>query len=67
MVSSYSSYFLLPELLTYDIFTVDLRVGRVDATGPGPSGVPQPQDSLTSQTAAFGNAGFNATEMIQAV
>lgn len=46
---------------------VKLRAGRVDATGPGPTGVPKPQDSLTSATAAFAKAGFSNTEMIQAV
>ncbi|KAF2735068.1 heme peroxidase [Polyplosphaeria fusca] len=46
---------------------VKLRAGRIDATGPGPTGVPKPQDSLTSATDAFAKAGFSKTEMIQAV
>ncbi len=46
---------------------VPLRAGRVDATGPGPSGVPQPQDDLASHTASFARQGFNATEMIALV
>jgi hypothetical protein len=43
------------------------RVGRVDAPGPGPSGVPVPTDTLAVTTAAFKNAGFTQTQMIQAV
>jgi hypothetical protein len=46
---------------------IKLRAGRVDATGPGPSGVPGPFDSLAVATAAFAKAGFNQSEMIQAV
>jgi hypothetical protein len=46
---------------------IKLRAGRIDATGPGPTGVPRPQDSLAIATAAFANAGFSKTEMIQAV
>jgi hypothetical protein len=43
------------------------RVGRVDAAGPGPSGVPTPTDSYDVALAAFNNAGFNQTQMIQSV
>lgn len=46
---------------------IKLRAGRIDATGPGPTGVPGPADGLASQTAAFAKAGFSKTEMIQAV
>jgi hypothetical protein len=46
---------------------IQLRVGRVDATKAGPSGVPGPFDSLAVATAAFANAGFSRTDMIQAV
>lgn len=46
---------------------IKLRAGRVDATGPGPSGVPGPFDDLTFATNAFAAAGFNQTEMIQAM
>ena len=46
---------------------IKLRAGRVDAAGPGPSGVPGPFDSLAFSTAAFAAAGFSSTEMIQAV
>ncbi|KAH8894675.1 heme peroxidase [Thozetella sp. PMI_491] len=43
---------------------VPLKAGRVDATAPGPSGVPKPEESLESHTASFARQGFNATEMI---
>lgn len=46
---------------------IKLRAGRIDATGPGPTGVPGPLDSLAFATAAFAAAGFSTTEMIQAV
>ncbi|KAK3317923.1 heme peroxidase [Apodospora peruviana] len=46
---------------------VPLRGGRVDATGPGPSGVPQPHEDIASHTASFARQGFNATEMIALV
>lgn len=46
---------------------IKLRAGRIDAPGPGPSGVPGPADGLTSQKAAFAKAGFSQTDMIQAV
>jgi catalase (peroxidase I) len=46
------------------MLTIPFRVGRVDATGPGKSGVPEPQQNLTSHTASFVRQGFNVTEMI---
>ncbi|KAG9236919.1 putative L-ascorbate peroxidase 6 [Amylocarpus encephaloides] len=46
---------------------IPLRVGRMDATGPGPAGVPGPTDSLAFAQAAFTKAGFTNSEMIQAV
>lgn len=46
---------------------VKLRAGRIDATVAGPTGVPKPEDGLASATTAFAKAGFNQTEMIQAV
>jgi catalase (peroxidase I) len=46
---------------------IDFRGGRVDATQAGPASVPQPQDALTSHTAAFARMGFTPTEMIQLV
>lgn len=46
---------------------VPLRAGRVDATGPGPSGVPRPEEDLTTHTASFARQGFSATEMIALV
>ena len=44
-----------------------LRVGRIDATGPGPAGVPGPADTFAFSLAAFNRAGFSQSEMIQAV
>lgn len=44
-----------------------LRVGRIDATGPGPAGVPGPSDSLAFAQAAFTKAGFTQAEMIQSM
>ncbi|KAH8815517.1 heme peroxidase [Xylogone sp. PMI_703] len=46
---------------------IPLRVGRIDATGPGPAGVPKPTDSFEFALDAFATAGFNQSEMIQAV
>ncbi|PON20089.1 WSC domain-containing protein [Trichoderma gamsii] len=46
---------------------IPYRGGRVDAAGPGPSGVPQPQEDLASHTASFARQGFDVTEMIQLV
>jgi Peroxidase len=46
---------------------IQLKVGRIDATEAGPFGVPGPSDSVATQAAAFANAGFSQTEMIQAV
>ncbi|KAH8887215.1 heme peroxidase [Thozetella sp. PMI_491] len=40
------------------------RAGRVDATGPGPSGVPEPQEDLVTHTEKFAAQGFNVSEMI---
>lgn len=44
-----------------------LKIGRIDATAAGPTGVPGPEDGIISQRADFARAGFNNTEMIQAV
>lgn len=46
---------------------IKLRAGRVDAQGPGPTGVPGPADSLAFAATAFANAGFSQSDMIQAV
>lgn len=46
---------------------IPFKSGRVDAAGPGPSGVPQPQEDLASHTASFARQGFDVTEMIQLV
>lgn len=46
---------------------VPFKGGRVDAAGPGPSGVPQPQEDLASHTANFARQGFDVSEMISLV
>ncbi|KAJ7225026.1 heme peroxidase [Mycena rebaudengoi] len=46
---------------------IPFRGGRVDADGPNSPGVPEPQDSLDSHTAAFARQGFTQTEMISLV
>ncbi|KAH8885377.1 heme peroxidase [Thozetella sp. PMI_491] len=46
---------------------IPMRPGRVDASGPGPSGVPQPHEDLASHTASFKRQGFNTQEMIALV
>lgn len=46
---------------------MQLRVGRIDATSAGPTGVPEAHQSLNSHRAAFAKAGMSQTEMIQAV
>ena len=44
---------------------IPMRGGRVDATGAGPMGVPQPQNGQGSFVNAFARMGFNATDMIK--
>ncbi len=46
---------------------VPLRAGRIDATGPGPAGVPQPHEDLATHTETFARQGFNTTDMIALV
>ncbi|KAH8894461.1 heme peroxidase, partial [Thozetella sp. PMI_491] len=46
---------------------IPMRPGRVDASGPGPSGVPQPHEDLASHIASFKRQGFNTQEMIALV
>ncbi|KAH8892150.1 heme peroxidase [Thozetella sp. PMI_491] len=43
---------------------VPFRAGRIDATEPGPFGVPEPQQDLASHTASFERQGFSVEEMI---
>lgn len=44
--------------------TVPLRVGRIDATVAGPSGVPDPSEDIATLTREFDRMGFTPTEMI---
>lgn len=46
---------------------IPFRAGRVDATGPGPAGVPQPHEDLATHTESFRKQGFNRSEMIELV
>ncbi|KAJ7695493.1 heme peroxidase [Mycena rosella] len=46
---------------------IPLRGGRIDAEAAGPTGVPDPGDSLQSLTDNFAKQGFNVSEMIQLV
>ncbi|KAK7192239.1 hypothetical protein DPSP01_010242 [Paraphaeosphaeria sporulosa] len=48
-------------------YDVPLRVGRVDATEAGRTGVPEPQQDLDTHTKIFAMQGFNQTEMIELV
>ncbi|KAL8828895.1 MAG: hypothetical protein Q9191_002326 [Dirinaria sp. TL-2023a] len=43
---------------------IPIRTGRKDATKAGPSGVPLPQNSLSTFKQKFLRTGFNTTEMI---
>lgn len=46
---------------------VSVRTGRVDATGPGPVGVPEPTDPTPKLIGDFRRMGFTPEEMIQVV
>lgn len=43
---------------------VPYRGGRIDATGEGPFGVPEPETSIEETLEEFANAGFNAEDAI---
>ncbi|RFU72389.1 heme peroxidase [Trichoderma arundinaceum] len=43
---------------------IPFRAGRVDATGPGPTGVPKPEESLDQHISSFQKQGFTPQEMI---
>lgn len=43
---------------------VPYRAGRIDATGEGPFGVPEPETDLEETLEEFANAGFNAEDAI---
>ncbi|KAK3389921.1 heme peroxidase [Podospora didyma] len=46
---------------------LSFRGGRIDATGPGPLGVPEPHQDLATHINSFKKQGFNVTEMIALV
>ncbi|KAM0261527.1 hypothetical protein ACHAQJ_002210 [Trichoderma viride] len=46
---------------------IPFKGGRIDAVGPGPSGVPEPQQDLATHTESFAKQGFNVSEMITLV
>ena len=43
---------------------IPLRGGRIDAVGPGPSGVPEPETDIKTTLAEFSAAGFNQADSI---
>lgn len=43
---------------------IDLRIGRIDATEAGPSGVPEPTTDLETTFAQFAAAGFDQSDAI---
>lgn len=43
---------------------IPFRGGRIDALGPGPSGVPEPETDLKTTLADFSGAGFNQEDAI---
>jgi hypothetical protein len=64
----------LADLLALGVYTsvrscggpaVPFRAGRVDATEKGPTGVPQPQNSVLTFQQQFERMGFTNSEMIQ--
>ncbi|KAH8882086.1 heme peroxidase [Thozetella sp. PMI_491] len=46
---------------------IPFRGGRIDASGPGPIGVPTPEQDLDTHIKMFARQGFNKTEMIALV
>ncbi|KAF2235188.1 heme peroxidase [Viridothelium virens] len=44
---------------------IPYRGGRIDATGPGASGVPAPDTDLATTLSFFANAGFNKVDSIK--
>jgi catalase (peroxidase I) len=47
--------------------SLPFRYGRIDATGPGPEGVPTPDETIGSFRDKFQYMGFNSSEMIALV
>lgn len=43
---------------------IPFRGGRIDARGPGPKGVPKPEETLETHIDQFKRQGFNKEEMI---
>lgn len=43
---------------------IPLREGRVDAIGPGPSGVPEPETDIKTTLREFSGAGFSQADSI---
>ncbi|KAL0264970.1 hypothetical protein SLS55_000925 [Diplodia seriata] len=46
---------------------IPFRVGRIDATEAGPTGVPKPDQDIDTHTQIFAKAGFNTSDMIAMV
>ncbi|KAF4616395.1 hypothetical protein D9613_008672 [Agrocybe pediades] len=47
--------------------TIPFRMGRIDATGPGPQGVPKPEQDIATHIESFRKQGFTQSEMISLV
>ena len=43
---------------------IPFRAGRLDATGSGPSGVPEPETDIKTTLKEFSGAGFSKTDSI---
>ena len=43
---------------------VPMKVGRIDATAAGPSGVPKPETDISTTLSEFSTAGFNPSDTI---
>ncbi len=70
----FSSYTSMADLINVGVYQavracggplVPVRAGRIDATGPGPLGVPEPTDGTGKLIGEFRRMGFSPEEMIQ--
>ncbi|KAJ1337165.1 Peroxidase [Microdochium nivale] len=74
--SYYNAHVSLADLIALGVVTavdtcggpaVEFRAGRVDATAPGATGVPKPDQDIATHTAAFARQGFSTAEMVALV
>ncbi|PBP21410.1 putative fungistatic metabolite [Diplocarpon rosae] len=70
----YNSRLSMSDIIALGVYTsvracggpvVPIRGGRIDATAPGPLGVPQPQNGQGTFINQFARMGFDTTDMIQ--